>query len=74
MGRALAGSLGSFAFLQRIDRAALDFGDVAAVRSVVRAERPDVVVNAAAYTDVDAAEKDEAGAMRVNADAVACPR
>ena len=71
VGRALAGSLGSFAFLQRIDRAALDFGDIAAVRSVVRAERPDVVVNAAAYTDVDAAEKDEAGAMRVNADAVA---
>jgi dTDP-4-dehydrorhamnose reductase len=71
VGRALGGTLGSFAQVTSFDRAGLDFADPAAVRGVVRAERPDVVVNAAAYTDVDAAEKDEAGAMRVNADAVA---
>src|SRR5580658_1538030 len=71
VGRALGGTLGSFAQVTSYDRAGLDFGDLAAVRGVVRTERPDVVVNAAAYTDVDAAEKDEAGAMRVNADAVA---
>jgi dTDP-4-dehydrorhamnose reductase len=63
--------LGCFAEVKSLDRGALDFGDGPALRAAVRAERPDVVVNAAAYTDVDAAEKDEAGAMRVNADAVA---
>jgi dTDP-4-dehydrorhamnose reductase len=71
VGRALAGALGSFAQVKSFDRAALDFADAGALRGAVRAERPQVVVNAAAYTDVDAAEKDEAGAMRVNADAVA---
>jgi dTDP-4-dehydrorhamnose reductase len=71
LGRALAGTLGCFAQLKSLDRSALDFGDLAALRNAVRAEGPDVIVNAAAYTDVDAAEKDEAGATRVNADAVA---
>jgi len=71
VGRALGGALGCFAQVKGLDRAALDLGDPDAVRVAVRAERPDVVVNAAAYTDVDAAEKDEAGAMRVNGDAVA---
>jgi dTDP-4-dehydrorhamnose reductase len=63
--------LGCFAEVKSLDRGALDFGDGPALRAAVRAEGPDVVVNAAAYTDVDAAEKDEAGAMRVNGDAVA---
>jgi len=71
VGRALAGALACFAEVRSVDRAALDLGDVAAVRGAVAAEKTDVVVNAAAYTDVDAAEKDEAAAMRVNADAVA---
>lgn len=52
-------------------RATLDVGDAAALRSVLRAHRPDVVVNATAWTDVDAAERDVAGAMRINRDAVA---
>ncbi len=71
LGRALRGTLGCFASVAGFDRAALDMGDVAAVRALVRAERPDVVVNASAYTDVDGAERDEALATRVNAEAVA---
>jgi dTDP-4-dehydrorhamnose reductase len=71
VGRALVGTLGSFAELKSLDRSALDFGRAAALRDALRGERPDVVVNAAAYTDVDAAEKDEEGASRVNAHAVA---
>ena len=39
--------------------------------SALRAARPAVVVNAAAFTDVDGAERDEAAATRVNGDAVA---
>lgn len=44
----------------------LDVTDRAHVRSVLRAERPDVVVNCAAWTDVDGAEEHEEAATRVN--------
>ena len=49
--------------------AALDLADAAALARVLDAARPDVVVNAAAYTAVDRAEGDRAAAMRVNAEA-----
>lgn len=39
------------------------------LREVLRLHRPQVVINAAAYTAVDAAEHDEAGAHAVNAQA-----
>ncbi|MGI8761079.1 MAG: dTDP-4-dehydrorhamnose reductase [Jatrophihabitantaceae bacterium] len=45
----------------------LDITDSAAVEATVADFAPDVVVNAAAYTAVDAAEKDEDQAYRVNA-------
>jgi|ERR1022692_2262838 dTDP-4-dehydrorhamnose reductase len=45
---------------------ALDITDAAAVRGAMRLLRPDVVVNCAAWTDVDAAEADEAAALAVN--------
>ncbi|MCL6538438.1 MAG: dTDP-4-dehydrorhamnose reductase [Acidothermus sp.] len=45
----------------------LDITDVAAVDGVFREIRPDVVVNAAAYTAVDAAESDPETAFAVNA-------
>ena len=49
-----------------LDRAALDITDRAAVRSAWEAHRPDVVINAAAYTAVDACETNEAVADSVN--------
>ena len=49
-------------------RADLDVGDPAQVRRTVLAERPDVIVHAAAYTDVDLAEGEgRLEAYRVNA-------
>ena len=44
----------------------LDVTDVAAVRGSFRRVRPDVVVNCAAWTAVDAAEADESAALAVN--------
>jgi dTDP-4-dehydrorhamnose reductase len=44
-----------------------DLADEEAIRQLVRGEAPDLVVNAAAYTAVDAAEQDRAAAFSVNA-------
>ena len=44
----------------------LDIADLDAVTEAVGKHRPDVVINAAAWTDVDGAETDEAGALAVN--------
>lgn len=52
-------------------RAQVDLADADRVRRFILAQRPDLIVNAAAYTAVDQAESDEATAFRVNADAPA---
>jgi dTDP-4-dehydrorhamnose reductase len=49
-----------------LPRAELDITDEAAVARALRDARPDVVVNSAAWTDVDGAERDEAEALAVN--------
>jgi dTDP-4-dehydrorhamnose reductase len=51
-----------------LGRPAFDLTDRAAVVAGLEAARPDVVVNAAAYTAVDKAEAEEADAVRVNSD------
>ncbi|MFU8841993.1 MAG: SDR family oxidoreductase, partial [Nitriliruptoraceae bacterium] len=53
--------------LVAIEHGHLDVGDETAVRQAVEAARPEVVVNAAAWTDVDGCEADPARAHRVNA-------
>ena len=45
---------------------ALDITDAASVERAISFHRPDVVVNCAAFTDVDGAEADEPAAMRIN--------
>jgi dTDP-4-dehydrorhamnose reductase len=54
-----------------LTRAELDVTDPAAVEKAVVEVRPDVVVNAAAYTAVDAAETQEPVAAAINAEAPA---
>jgi dTDP-4-dehydrorhamnose reductase len=51
-------------------RRTLDIGDAAAVEAFLARERPDAVLNCAAYNDVDGAEDHAADALRVNALAV----
>jgi len=44
----------------------VDIADFGAVEEFMREARPDLVINAAAYTDVEAAEDDPVSAFRVN--------
>lgn len=57
--------------VRALDRAALDLADLDAVRSAVRDAKADVVVNAAAYTQVERAEKESQLAHKINGDAPA---
>lgn len=52
-----------------LTRSELDVTDAGAVRRALEAERPDAVINCAAYTNVDGAEEDEAAAHALNGDA-----
>lgn len=51
-----------------LPRAACDIADPAAVAAAFEVHRPDLVVNAAAYTAVDRAEAEAAAAYRINRD------
>jgi dTDP-4-dehydrorhamnose reductase len=53
--------------LRAAGRPDLDLEDPASIERVVRAEAPDVIVNAAAYTKVDQAEDEPDRAFRINA-------
>lgn len=72
LGRCLrdvtASSAASYIFT---DVAQLDITDAAAVRRVVSEIKPEIIVNCAAYTDVERAESDPATAEKLNATAVA---
>jgi dTDP-4-dehydrorhamnose reductase len=70
VGVALAGALGCFAHVTAFDRSTLDLSNTDAVVGALRAARPAVVVNAAAFTDVDRAETEETMATRINGDVV----
>ncbi len=52
--------------LLSLGRAELDIGDPAAVQRAVASQRPDLIINAAAYTAVDKAEGEPELAQRVN--------
>lgn len=55
--------------VEGLETAFLDITDLAAVREMVRREKIDVIINCAAYTNVDAAETNGALAEKLNADA-----
>ncbi len=50
-----------------VDRAQMDLTDPEGIRKMMRSIGPDLVVNAAGYTDVDGAEVEEELAHRINA-------
>ncbi len=66
IGRELRTALAPLGNILALDRGGLDLADPDAIRSTVRDCKPDVIVNAAAYTAVDRAESDAATTMAVN--------
>lgn len=67
LGAAITREFSRDAEVHAYDRARLDVSDEAAVRSVVGGVKPDVIVNCAAYNQVDAAEREPLHALEVNA-------
>ena len=55
-----------------VGRPELDLADPPSIRRALMAYRPDVVVNAAAYTHVDEAEREPDEAVRINARGAGC--
>lgn len=66
VGFELRRSLAPLGSVVALDRAGCDLADPEALRDVVRRVRPDVIVNAAAYTAVDKAESEPDTALRIN--------
>ena len=69
MRRVSAGSSDHYIFT---DVAELDITDLAAIQRIIINNQVDVIVNCAAYTNVDKAEEDEATANLINNLAVKC--
>lgn len=67
LGRALAAGAANRYHLVLADRAALDLTESERIASFIRAESPDIVINAAAYTAVDKAESESVLARGINA-------
>ena len=67
VGWELQRSLSHLGKLVACDRSSFDMADSAAIRSEIQRIKPDVIVNAAAYTAVDKAEEDVATASQINA-------
>lgn len=70
LGRALSPVLPQLGELVSWGRDEADFENPAELAARIRREEPDIIINTAAYTAVDAAEDDRDRAFRVNADAV----
>jgi len=71
VGAALARAMPAAWQLAALTRADTDLATPGAAAAAIRAHRPDVVINAAAWTAVDRAEAEPEAARRINAEAVA---
>ena len=69
LGRELVAALAGCGDVVACDRAALDVGDPSAIIRVLRDVAPRFVVNAAAYTAVDRAERERDAAFAITGDA-----
>ncbi len=70
LGEAMTSQLGARHEVVALTRSQLDLGNAGAALDAVAAVCPDVIINCAAYTDVDGAERDPSAALSANAWAV----
>src|SRR5215471_1552492 len=70
LGSTIAASYATRANVVALARTELDLADSGAIERTIAAARPDVVINCAAFNDVDGAEDRAVEAMQVNAGAV----
>jgi dTDP-4-dehydrorhamnose reductase len=71
VGYELQRSLQGLGEVIAVDRAQMDLSNLDQVRDVIRAVRPNLIVNPAAYTAVDKAETEQELAFRINGEAPA---
>lgn len=71
VGRELQRTLLPFGEVTALNRNQADLGNLSELDRLLHRLKPDLVVNAAAYTAVDKAENDREAAFRINRDAVA---
>ena len=69
LGWELERTLAALGTVQALGQNELDLQDQAALKQAIFTTKPDVIVNASAYTAVDRAEQEKEIAMRVNAEA-----
>jgi dTDP-4-dehydrorhamnose reductase len=69
VGYELERSLQGLGQVVAVDRSRMDLSNLDQVREVIRAEKPQLIVNPAAYTAVDKAESEPELAYRINAEA-----
>ena len=69
LGTRLRSVLAARAYVRGFDRDELDIGDLGRLREALAFERPDIIVNAAAYTAVDRAEAEPVAAALINTEA-----
>jgi dTDP-4-dehydrorhamnose reductase len=67
VGHALVEALSPLCELHAFDSQAFDLINEVQIRDQIQAIRPDIIINAAAYTAVDRAETDEMAAFAINA-------
>lgn len=66
IGWELQRALMPLGIIKAVDRTTLDLADSGAIRKVIQQIKPDIIVNAAAYTAVDKAETEQNMAMQIN--------
>lgn len=67
LGQSMIASSPAGVMLMALDRQGCDLTDAEACSAVVQVHRPDVLINAAAYTQVDRAESEQSLAFAINA-------
>lgn len=72
LGMAFQRLLGESEEILYADHSSLDITDAKAIESIVSQHHPEIILNCAAYTDVERAEEEQDKAFQVNCEAVRC--